>query len=123
MPKRIITYQCGHQKYDFIFAAHERVPDELARYAKMLCCSCQVAKEQQQFEEVIAQADEVYNITDQNGLLIAATRTRPGFCRISVRAEGNGASSYEKEIEIAQVTVELHQRNHRDLYWAATQIR
>ena len=122
MPKHIITYRCGHQKHDFIFASQERVPDELARYAKIFCCSCQIVKEQRQFEEAIAQANEVYNITDQNGCLITATRTHPGFCQITVCYEGNEAPYYKRELEISQVTAELHQRNHRDLYWSADKI-
>ena len=68
-----ITYRCGHQKEDFVYASEEYIPARLAEYARQLCYSCQVTREQQQFEEAIQQAHEVYNVTDQNGHFLTAT--------------------------------------------------
>lgn len=115
--KYTITYRCGHQRQDFIHTAEEYVPDILAEFARTLCSSCQLAREQQQFEEAIQQANRVYNITDQNGCLITVTLTRPGFCQITMQYDGD-APFYEKELEIAQVTPELHRQCCKDLYWS-----
>ena len=115
--KYTITYRCGHQEQDFIYTDEKYIPQKLAEYALMLCHSCQIAREQQQFEEVIRQANRVYNLTYQNGCLITATWTRPGFCQISMQYEGE-APFYEEELLIIHVTAELYRRNCKDLYWS-----
>ena len=118
--KYLITYRCGHQKEDFIYASGEYVHARLAEYARQLCPSCQVAQEQQQFEEALQAKPVVYNQTDQNGHFLTATRTRPGFRRITVRDAGQ-ALLREDESEIAQVTADLYQRYYKHLYRSAKQ--
>jgi hypothetical protein len=117
MAKQTITYRCGYQKEEFIFASEEDMPQRLAELARTLCHFCQIAQEQKQFEEALQQAHEVYNVTDQNGCLITATCTRPGYCKIIRQHEGE-APFYVRELEIAQVTAELYQRGHKGLYWS-----
>ena len=113
----IVTYRCGHQEQVTISASVEHISQRIADYARLLCHSCQIAREQQQFEEVIQQANQAYNVTDQNGCLITARLSRPGFCQVTMQYEGE-APFYEEEIEIAQVTAELHRRDRKDLYWS-----
>jgi len=115
--KYTIIYHCGHQTYDFICAPEECVPARLAEYACQLCHSCQIAREQRQFEGALQANPLVHNVTDQNGHFLTATRTRPDFCQITVY-DAEQVSLEEYEIEISQVTTDLYRRDYHNLYWS-----
>ena len=46
-----------------------------------------------------------------------ATRTRSGFCQITVN-DAEQVPLREYEIEISQVTTDLYQRCYKNLYWS-----
>ena len=116
--KGTITYRCGHQEEGFIPASEETLAARLAEYARHLCRSSQIEREQQQFEEALQSNSVVYCVTDQNGRFLTTRRTGLSSCRVTV-SDAERTPRVEYEIQIAQVTTELHLRNYKDLYWSA----
>jgi hypothetical protein len=120
--KHTITYRCSHQECDFIYAREDFIADRLAEFARHLCLSCQMREEQRQFEAVLAlqktEGQTIYNILYHNAHLAAATFTRPGYCLLVVCSNGE-VPFYHREVEISQVTAELHERGFKSLYWGS----
>lgn len=118
--KHTITYRCGHQHRDFIYAREDFIAGKMAEFSRHLCLPSQMRKEQQQFEAVLAAlqtaGQTIYNILYHNGYLAAVTPTRPGYCLLIVCSNGE-APFYHQEVEISQVTAELHERGFKSLYW------
>jgi hypothetical protein len=121
-----LSYRCGHQEQDFIYAREDFIADRLAEFARHLCLPCQMREEQQQFEAVLRRQQQqaaaepelttIYIITYQNGALAAATPTRPGYCQVALCWNGQ-APFYDRELEVSQVTTELRSKGFKSLYW------